>query len=411
MTEDINNENVPEENTPKNPTENNSVSGEQTEQSTDANPIAAPVLEQAVEGGTANQEIPQQAPVPPTESVAPQGQQTAFEQQVASPFTNPVSPTAPTVTARKELIVLPIISFVVSVITLILAWFAPLPIIYVIIAFLGLIYAIVGLIVNIQRKKVLSIIALVLASLIFLVSGLAVFVRQAQNNPNPTEQTESKKSDEKDDTDVDDDDSKDSTDVKDYIADSSDFKFKWTKSKFTDLKFYSYSNKNGDSLKSVVKKFGKGSNATISGDKLSLEYEKGEGNSRKSVHLTFTKQRKHNGKFILSDGYISFTPKDIKIVSEKSYKSDWTQADVDALTVGDSSTGKSGTNLNEILKKHGNPTEAKETILNYGDGFKKSLEILYNSYSSDGGSKLGYVSLNFVQQNDDYLLTYKYPKK
>ncbi|MFM1608155.1 YybS family protein [Streptococcus mutans] len=411
MTEDINNENVPEENTPKNPTESNSVSGEQTEQATDANPTAAPVLEQAVEGGTANQEIPQQAPVPPTESVAPQGQQTAFEQQVASPFTNPVSPTAPTVTDRKELIVLPIISFVVSVITLILAWFAPLPIIYVIIAFLGLIYAIVGLIVNIQRKKVLSIIALVLASLIFLVSGLAVFVRQAQNNPNPTEQTESKKSDEKDDTDIDDDDSKDSTDVKDYIADGSDFKFKWTKSKFTDLKFSSYSNKNGDSLKSVVKKFGKGSNATISGDKLSLEYEKGEGNSRKSVHLTFTKQRKHNGKFILSDGYISFTPKDIKIVSEKSYKSDWTQADVDALTVGDSSTGKSGTNLNEILKKHGNPTEAKETILNYGDGFKKSLEILYNSYSSDGGSKLGYVSLNFVQQNDDYLLTYKYPKK
>ncbi|WP_024785603.1 hypothetical protein [Streptococcus mutans] len=411
MTEDIKNENVPEENTPKNPTESNSVSGEQTEQAIDANPTVAPVLEQAVEGGTANQEIPQQAPVPPTESVAPQGQQTAFEQQVASPFTNPVSPTAPTVTARKELIVLPIISFVVSVITLILAWFAPLPIIYVIIAFLGLIYAIVGLIVNIQRKKVLSIIALVLASLIFLVSGLAVFVRQAQNNPNPTEQTESKKSDKKDDTDVDDDDSKDSTDVKDYIADSSDFKFKWTKSKFTDLKFSSYSNKNGDSLKSVVKKFGKGSNATISGDKLSLEYEKGEGNSRKSVHLTFTKQRKHNGKFILSDGYISFTPKDIKIVSEKSYKSDWTQADVDALTVGDSSTGKSGTNLNEILKKHGNPTEAKETILNYGDGFKKSLEILYNSYSSDGGSKLGYVSLNFVQQNDDYLLTYKYPKK
>ena len=141
MTEDIKNENVPEENTPKNPTESNSVSGEQTEQATDANPTAAPVLEQAVEGGTANQEIPQQAPVPPTESVAPQGQQTAFEQQVASPFTNPVSPTAPTVTARKELIVLPIISFVVSVITLILAWFAPLPIIYVIIAFLGLIYA------------------------------------------------------------------------------------------------------------------------------------------------------------------------------------------------------------------------------------------------------------------------------
>jgi len=52
--------------------------------------------------------------------------------------------------------VLPIISFVVSVITLILAWFAPLPIIYVIIAFLGLIYAIVGLIVNGYAKEVLN---------------------------------------------------------------------------------------------------------------------------------------------------------------------------------------------------------------------------------------------------------------
>lgn len=411
MTEDINNENVPEENTPKNPTESNSVSGEQTEQATDANPTAAPVLEQAVEGGTANQEIPQQAPVPPTESVAPQGQQTAFEQQVASPFTNPVSPTAPTVTARKELIVLPIISFVVSVITLILAWFAPLPIIYVIIAFLGLIYAIVSLIVNIQRKKVLSIIALVLASLIFLVSGLAVFIRQAQNNPNPTEQTESKKSDEKDDTDVDDDDSKDSTDVKDYIADSSDFKFKWTKSKFTDLKFSSYSNKNGDSLKSVVKKFGKGSNATISGESLNLEYRKsGDDDERESVHLIFRKQ--YNGKFILSDGYAYFTSKDIKTVSEKSYKSDWTQADVDALTVGDSSTGKGGDNLNEVLKKHGNPTEARESISNYGDSFKTSLKIFYNSNASNDSSKLGYVSLEFAQQsNDDYLLTYKYPTK
>ena len=87
---------------PKNPTENNSVSGEQTEQSTDANPTAAPVLEQAVEGGTANQEISQQAPVPPTESVAPRGQQTAFEQQVASPFTNPVSPTAPTANSSQR---------------------------------------------------------------------------------------------------------------------------------------------------------------------------------------------------------------------------------------------------------------------------------------------------------------------
>ncbi len=268
-----------------------------------------------------------------------------------------------------------------------------------------------GLIVNIQRKKVLSIIALVLASLIFLVSGLAVFVRQAQNNPNPTEQTESKKFDEKDDTDVDDDDSKDSTDVKDYIADSSDFKFKWTKSKFTDLKFSSYSNKNGDSLKSVVKKFGKGSNATISGESLNLEYRKsGDDDERESVHLIFRKQ--YNGKFILSDGYAYFTSKDIKTVSEKSYKSDWTQADVDALTVGDSSTGKGGDNLNEVLKKHGNPTEARESISNYGDGFKTSLKIFYNSNASNDSSKLGYVSLEFAQQsNDDYLLTYKYPTK
>ena len=102
----------------------------------------------------------------------------------------------------------------------------------------------------------------------------------------------------------------------------------------------------------------------------------------------------------------------IKTVSEKSYKSDWTQADVDALTVGDSSTGKGGDNLNEVLKKHGNPTEARESISNYGDSFKTSLKIFYNSNASNDSSKLGYVSLEFAQQsNDDYLLTYKYPTK
>ena len=413
MVEELNKGNTPEKNAPENPTEGIPVSESQNTQPQAPNPADQPAAEQAVGEGSAHQEgqsQPQvsQASAPSGQPVPPQGQQMNFGQPVVPPTVNPALQNAP---ARKELIVLPIISFVVSVITLILAWLAPLPFIYVIIAFLGIIYAIVGLIVNLKRKVVLSIIALVIASLVFLISGLAVFVRQPKSDDIKTAKTEKKSVkediDDEDEEDID-GDSKDSTKVQDYTASPSDYDYTWSESKFKRLKFAGYSgSKGGSSVKSIIKKFGKASEAHIDSNLLSLDYSSTKNNER--VHLSFKKQ--YDGKFILSSGVMSSTPSKIKTVPRGSYKSNWTQADVDDLTTGHMNTGKGGTNLDDVIKKHGNPVGAREAVSSSGEGFKKTLKLLYNDYSGSDKSKLSYVSLEFVKQsNGDYLLSYKYPK-
>lgn len=413
MTEEFNNGNTPE-----NPAGGAPVPENQTDQSQAQKPVeqAEQTAPEQTAGEPAAYQKAQnqpQAPVNATEPAVPQQNnvqqgQMNFEQTTVPPTVNPAFQSAP---ARKELIVLPIISFVISAITLILAWLAPLPIIYVIIAFLALIYAVVSLIVNLKRKKVLSIIAIVLAALVFLASGAAVFVRQPKDDQVKTEKHE-KKSDKEDidDEDIDDDedeDGEDSTDIKDYIASSSEYEYKWTESKFEDLEFSGYSNKEGTTVKSVLKKFGKASDATINGDTLSLKYEGDDDNER--ARLSFEKQ--YNGKFILSSGTLYSNSSKVKTSERGSYKSNWTKADVNALTVGDEETGAGGAKLDDIIKKHGNPVEAREVVTNYGQGIEKSLRILYTDYSSSDDSKLSYVSLEFAKQsNGDYLLTYKYPK-
>ncbi|MGT2923760.1 MFS transporter [Streptococcus caviae] len=410
MAEEFNNGNTPE-----NPAGGAPEPENQADQPQAQNPAEQPVSEQPVPEQSAGEpaayqeaQSQPQAPVNTPEPAVPQQTdvqqgQMNFEQPTVPPTVNPAFQSAP---ARKELIVLPIISFVVSVITLILAWLAPLPIIYVIIAFLALIYAVVSLIVNLKRKKVLSIIALVLAAVVFLASGAAVFVRQSGDEQVKTEKHE-KKDDKEDTDDEEDEGEEDSTDVQDYIADSSDYEYKWTESKFEDLEFAGYSNNDGSKVKSVLKKFGKASDATINGDALTLRYKGNTDDER--VRLSFRKQ--YDGTFILSSGSLYFNSSKVKTSERGSYKSNWTKADVDALTVGDRETGSGGAKLDDIIKKHGNPVEAREVIESYGRGIEKSLRILYSDYSSSDDSKLSYVSLEFVEQsNGDYLLTYKYPK-
>lgn len=74
-----------------------------------------------------------------------------------------------------------------------------------------------------------------------------------------------------------------------------------------------------DTVKSIIKTYGKASDAQISGDEMKLNYsgkDYGE-----SVYLTFTKQ--YDGTFILSYASGRF-PQD-KVEVDKSYKADWTK--------------------------------------------------------------------------------------
>ncbi|MFR2192662.1 MAG: hypothetical protein ACLS5G_06910 [Streptococcus sp.] len=83
-----------------------------------------------------------------------------------------------------------------------------------------------------------------------------------------------------------------------------------------------------DTVKSIVKTYGKASDAEMSGDEMKLNYsgkDYGE-----SVYLNFKKQ--YDGTFILSYASGRF-PQD-KVEVDKSYKADWTKEQFDALNKG-----------------------------------------------------------------------------
>ncbi|EHJ52263.1 hypothetical protein [Streptococcus macacae] len=401
MSEDFNNGNNPEGKDIPNATEQAALEDQKQDSQVEQPKEAAADM-------AANQDNSVQSVSDSENSVEPAAPTEQLVQQ-----TPPVAPAVSNVSVkRKELIVLPIISLVVSVITFLLACFAPIPIIYVIIAFLGIIYAVVSLIVNINRKKVLSIIALVLAGVVFLASGAVLFVRQADNH-DKTEKISKSSDDESDDRDIDeddDDDEVDSTDPKDYIADSSDYKFNWSKSKFKKLKFAGYgsdSNK-GDTLKSIIKKYGKAKNANMLDDRLRLEYK--QENSKETIYsVLLTFKERSDGKFILESGNCIFNASDVK--TNPNYKANLTRSDINSLKVGSLATGAGGTNLKDIIAKYGAPKEARITLSNYGNKLDKLLTVIYSDYHRSDRSKLDYAALHFRQQrNGDYLLINKYPR-
>ena len=165
-----------------------------------------------------------------------------------------------------------------------------------------------------------------------------------------------------DDSDSKSDSKGDSTDVNDYIDKNA--KFDWNESKFQKLKV------GKDTVKSIIKTYGKASDAQISGDEMKLNYsgkDYGE-----SVYLTFKKQ--YDGTFILSHASGNF-PTDA-VQTDDSYKSDWTKEQFDALNKGDYSNPSNGTKLEGILKDHPKASDADYTISTVReDEFKKELTV------------------------------------
>lgn len=198
-----------------------------------------------------------------------------------------------------------------------------------------------------------------------------------------------------DDSDSKSDSKGDSTDVNDYIDKNA--KFDWNESKFQKLKV------GKDTVKSIIKTYGKASDAQISGDEMKLNYsgkDYGE-----SVYLTFTKQ--YDGTFILSYASGRF-PQD-KVEVDKSYKADWTKEQFDALNKGDYTDPSNGTKLEDVVKDHPKASSAEYTISTSRQGeFKKEMTISYSDYKAeDGKLKSVYLSFDTKEGEDTFYLTYK----
>ena len=297
-------------------------------------------------------------------------------------------------------LILPIVAIALSVIFAILSWFVSPAWLFIILTVLALALAVVSLIFSLKSsKKLLSIIATAVAGVMLFVSiGGLIFQISQNSNDNAGSSKTSKvadKDDEDDDSDSKSDSKGDSTDVNDYIDKNA--KFDWNESKFKKLKA------GKDSAKSIMKTYGKASDAQMSGDDLSMTYS-GKDYSE-SVYLTFKKQ--YDGTFILSHASGNF-PTDA-VQTDDSYKSDWTKEQFDALNKGDYSNPSNGTKLEDILKDHPKASNAEYTISTVREGeFKKELSVSYNDFKAeDGKLKSVYLSFDTTEDGDTFYLTYK----
>ena len=302
-------------------------------------------------------------------------------------------------------LILPIVAIALSVIFAILAWFVGPAWLFIILTVLAVAVAVVSLVFSLKSsKKLLSIIATGVAGLMLFVSIGGLIFQMSQNSSDSTSSSKTSKVADKDDDDADkkddDSDSKsdskgDSTDVNDYIDKNA--KFDWNESKFKKLKA------GKDTVKSIMKTYGKASDAQMSGDDLNMTYS-GKDYSE-SVYLTFEKQ--YDGTFILShaSGYF---PTDA-VQTDDSYKSDWTKEQFDALNKGDYSNPSNGTKLEDILKDHPKASNAEYTISTSSEGeFKKKLRVSYNDFKAeDGKLKSVYLSFDTTEDGDTFYLTYK----
>lgn len=302
-------------------------------------------------------------------------------------------------------LILPIVAIALSVIFAILAWFVSPAWLFIILTVLAVAVAVVSLVFSLKSsKKLLSIIATGVAGLMLFVSIGGLIFQISQNASDNTSSSKTSKVADKDDDDADkkdnDSDSKsdskgDSTDVNDYIDKNA--KFDWNESKFKKLKV------GKDSVKSVIKTYGKASDAQISGDEMKLNYS-GKDYSE-SVYLTFKKQ--YDGTFILSNASGKFTTDAVEV--DDSYKSDWTKEQFDGLKEGDYSDPSNGTKLEDILKDHPKASSADYTISTSREGeFTKRMTVYYSDYKAeDGKLKSVYLGFDTKEGEDTFYLTYK----
>ena len=363
------------------------------------------VAEQASSESPVGAEAFSEAPV---QQPTPQFDSSMFEKAPISsaPGFGTVPNPAAAGSADKPLfnLILPIVAIALSVIFAILAWFVSPAWLFIILTVLAVAVAVVSLVFSLKSsKKLLSIIATGVAGLMLFVSiGGLIFQISQNSSDNTSSSKTSKVADKDDDADKKDDksdsksDSKgDSTDVNDYIDKNA--KFDWNESKFKKLKA------GKDTVKSIIKTYGKASDAQISGDEMKLNYsgkDYGE-----SVYLNFKKQ--YDGTFILSYASGRF-PQD-KVEVDRSYKADWTKEQFDALNKGDYTDPSNGTKLEDVVKDHPKASSAEYTISTSRQGeFTKEMTISYSDYKAeDGKLKSVYLSFDAKEGEDTFYLTYK----
>lgn len=290
-------------------------------------------------------------------------------------------------------LVLPVLAMVFGLIFAALSYFVAPAWLFVILSFLAAGLAVLSLVMSFMKrgKKVLASVATGVTGLMVFVSlGGLIFqiVANPTNNLDQVNRTMVEDDEEDDSTASSSEENRaDSTDINDYI--DKEVSFDWTEAKFQKLKV------SKETLKDIMKTYGKANEGEISDDTLRLTY-KGSSASE-FVQLRFDKQ--YDGTFLLKSANASFN-QDFVSVDSRNYVSDWTKEQYDALVADDEDIEK-GTKLEEVIKDHSIAYNATYTLSTYEEGdFTKKLNLTYADYKAPE-DKLERVYLRFEYEDDD----------
>lgn len=302
----------------------------------------------------------------------------------------------------KEIKAIPIVSFVISGLTILLSLLVKSPLVLLLLSLLSLTFGIISLTINLKKsQKVLSWIALPLSIGALAVAGsvgiyyatfdrVASIVRNVDRSNNGFDQDMWK------------DDWEDwPEDVEIYVDEQAPFR--WTEARFRSLNFGNLATgTEGMILDELIQVYGKANEASVSDGYLDLTYI----GKADEDYVTLYFEQDELGNWILSSGSMSLGSMDLKTQPEESYQSTWTEEAFDKLIEADYDKPELGSSWNDIHKNFGNPTSGEYLLSNFGDGFEMNLDLYYTDQSPDSG-KLSDVNLYFSEKNGNYFLTYK----
>ena len=294
-------------------------------------------------------------------------------------------------------LIIPIVAMVLALCFALLSFFVAPAWVFVLLTVLATILVVVSLVFSVKSgKKVLAIVATaVTGAMVFVSLGGWIFQLVSTQNVARPSQTVVKDDDEEESSSSSSKSEADSSNINDYIDKNASFN--WTEAKFQKLKV------SKETLKEIMKTYGKATEGEMSDDKLRLTYQ--GANANEYVRLSFEKQ--YDGNFILSSASAGFN-QDFVAVDSRNYASDWTKEQYDAL-VADDDNAEKGTVLADVTKDHGTAYNATYTLSSYEEGeFTKRLSLSYSDYkAADDKLERVYLRFEYVDKDDSFHLVSK----
>lgn len=150
-------------------------------------------------------------------------------------------------------------------------------------------------------------------------------------------------------------------------------------------------------IDSFIAKYGKATKALDYDSFMTLYYDSGEDNWKRTIHITLDKNSGGEYVFESVDGGVE--AKGIMIDEGDNSRSDWSIEQYNSLVLGDYKTGKGGTKWSEIKKDHPSPQAADIVFREYDEQPAYQLEIEYIPFITEEPYVKG-VFLKFAPTED-----------